>query len=52
MPGPYRKPLRAALFRRRQRPALQCKQGGKQGQGQSGCNNHMQPYPPLEEYQL
>ncbi|BCV22496.1 spore germination protein [Moorella sp. Hama-1] len=52
MPGPYRKPLRAALFRRRQRPAHQGKQGGKQNQSQSGGNNRIQPYPPLEEYQL
>ncbi|MDN5362831.1 MAG: spore germination protein [Moorella sp. (in: firmicutes)] len=52
MPGPYRKPLRAALFRRRQRPVSQGQHGGKHGQGQSGGNIQMEPYPPLDEYQL
>ncbi|MBC7326032.1 MAG: spore germination protein, partial [Moorella sp. (in: Bacteria)] len=46
MSGPYRKPLRAALFRRRQRQA-------RQGQeGPSGGKKQMTPYPPLEAYQL
>lgn len=52
MPGPYRKPLRAALFRRRQQPPQQGKQGRKQGQHQGRGNNQVQPYPPLDKYQL
>ncbi|MDN5327121.1 MAG: spore germination protein [Moorella sp. (in: firmicutes)] len=54
MPGPYRRPLRAALFRRRQKPAQQGKQdNNKDKQGQPGSGNkHTAPYPPLEEYRL
>ncbi|OIQ62604.1 spore germination protein [Neomoorella thermoacetica] len=54
MPGPYRRPLRAALFRRRQKSAQQGKQdNNKDKQGQPGSGNkHTAPYPPLEEYRL
>ncbi|QGP91293.1 Spore germination protein B1 [Neomoorella glycerini] len=47
MPGPYRKPLRAALFRRRQPPGQQDKQGQSRG-----SKAQKAPYPPLEAYQL
>ncbi|MDK2817398.1 MAG: spore germination protein [Moorella sp. (in: firmicutes)] len=47
MPGPYRKPLRAALFRRRQPSGKQDNKGHSKG-----SKAQKAPYPPLEEYQL
>ncbi|CEP67586.1 Bacillus/Clostridium Ger spore germination protein [Moorella glycerini] len=47
MPGLYRKPLRAALFRRRKPQVQQDKQGQSRG-----SNDQKAPYPPLEAYQL
>ncbi|MBE3572910.1 MAG: spore germination protein [Moorella humiferrea] len=51
MTGPYRKPLRAALFRRWKQQGRQDKQGQQQGQA-FNKKTRKTIYPPLDEYQL